>query len=525
MFKWKNKTLDGFEQEKIKKNILPYSILVAALFAMTFFGVCAPNNGPSGPKGAAAYIGSETITYREFRRAYQNQSQRLRSQYGDDFDASKLRIAETTLNQLVGNRLDYLYALDLGIVSSKDEVYKFLASADVFKDDSGNFSQENFKTFLRNYSYTEASFFEEWERNLTVQKLNKIITSTSFVPSSALKFDYLLSETKMDLDFVAIDSTKVKAGVTESEVTDFLKNAENVKKVEDYYAKNPREFNKEEQVKASHILISFKGARNASGDAAKRSKADAMKLAEKVRGIALKSDFATTAKKYTDEPSGKTSGGDLGFFSRNMMVKEFSEVAFSLKKGEISKVTESPFGFHVIKVVDKQKEVKKTLEQAKKSIARTIILKEKGPKAAKELASKILDALKSGKSEKSLLSSNGLKWDSTGEFSVASAYVPKLGADNALKQEIFNVAKAGQVIGKVITVGDNNYVIRVKSLSKASEKSFDEDQKEKIASSANFSQGYMFYTALSRENREGYEKRNAIQRNQSYLKLDAPVAN
>jgi len=98
MFKWKNKTLDGFEQEKIKKNFLPYSILVAALFAMTFFGVCTPNSGPSGPQGPAAYVENEVITFKEFRRAYEIQTERLRGQYGEDFDPAKLNIARNTLS-------------------------------------------------------------------------------------------------------------------------------------------------------------------------------------------------------------------------------------------------------------------------------------------------------------------------------------------------------------------------------------------------------------------------------------------
>ena len=106
----------------------------------------------------------------------------------------------------------------------------------------------------------------------------------------------------------------------------------------------------EEKVTASHILISFKGAKMADAKVT-RTKDEAKKLAtdlaKKAKGP--KEDFGALAKKNSDDKGSATNGGDLGEFTRPRMVKPFSDAAFALKVGEVSGIVESDFGFHVIK--------------------------------------------------------------------------------------------------------------------------------------------------------------------------------
>lgn len=63
-------------------------------------------------------------------------------------------------------------------------------------------------------------------------------------------------------------------------------------------------------------------------------------------------DFAVLAKEYSQDPSSSANGGDLGFFEKGRMVPEFEEVAFKLKKGEVSKPVKTVYGYHIIKVTD-----------------------------------------------------------------------------------------------------------------------------------------------------------------------------
>lgn len=89
------------------------------------------------------------------------------------------------------------------------------------------------------------------------------------------------------------------------------------------------------EVRAGHILVT--------------SEAEAKMLLGKIKGGA---DFAALAKQYSKDPGSASKGGDLGYFSTGTMVEPFEKAAFSLKPGEVSGVVQSPFGYHIIKVVD-----------------------------------------------------------------------------------------------------------------------------------------------------------------------------
>jgi protein-export membrane protein SecD len=100
-----------------------------------------------------------------------------------------------------------------------------------------------------------------------------------------------------------------------------------------------------EEVKASHILICYKGASRCEKDT---SKEDAKKKIEELKAKVTKDNFVELAKENSTEPGAESSGGDLGWFSRGMMVKPFEDVIFNMKKGEISDIVETEFGYHLI---------------------------------------------------------------------------------------------------------------------------------------------------------------------------------
>ncbi len=74
------------------------------------------------------------------------------------------------------------------------------------------------------------------------------------------------------------------------------------------------------------------------------------RLEEAMKEIRAGADFETVARKYTEEPGGKERGGDLGWFRSGAMVREFDQMAFALRVGEVSPIVETSFGFHIIKV-------------------------------------------------------------------------------------------------------------------------------------------------------------------------------
>jgi peptidyl-prolyl cis-trans isomerase C/peptidyl-prolyl cis-trans isomerase SurA len=103
------------------------------------------------------------------------------------------------------------------------------------------------------------------------------------------------------------------------------------------------------QIRASHILLMYKGASHSDS---MRSKQEAEVAANVLRSeLAGGADFANLAQRHSDCPSGE-DGGDLGYFTRGAMVPEFEEAAFGLAPGEVSDVVETAFGFHLIQRTD-----------------------------------------------------------------------------------------------------------------------------------------------------------------------------
>lgn len=119
------------------------------------------------------------------------------------------------------------------------------------------------------------------------------------------------------------------------------------------------------QVKASHILICYNNTMFCTSE---RTESEAKTRAEEVLQKAKEGkDFAELAKEYSDDNSA-AKGGDLGYFARGQMVKEFEETAFSLSKNQVSDLVKTQFGYHIIKVFDKQLSFDELKEKIKKQL-------------------------------------------------------------------------------------------------------------------------------------------------------------
>lgn len=102
------------------------------------------------------------------------------------------------------------------------------------------------------------------------------------------------------------------------------------------------------QIKASHILIR-KDPNSTDNDKKQKDQ-----IAELLKRANDGEDFGKLAAEYSEDPGSKQKNGDLGFFSRRQMVQPFDEAVFNLKVGEVSDVVETQFGYHIIKLLEKQ---------------------------------------------------------------------------------------------------------------------------------------------------------------------------
>ena len=134
-----------------------------------------------------------------------------------------------------------------------------------------------------------------------------------------------------------------------------------------YYDGHKPEFLDPATVKAQHILV--KVDQKAKPEEAAAAMSKAMEIRKE---LDQGGDFAKLAEKYSDDPGSKSRGGDLGFFTRERMVPEFSKAAFSQKIGEISQPVRSTFGYHIIRVTDKKEEKQINFKEAKPRIQSTL---------------------------------------------------------------------------------------------------------------------------------------------------------
>ena len=125
--------------------------------------------------------------------------------------------------------------------------------------------------------------------------------------------------------------------------------------LEEYYNENKESLVEPEQVHARHILVKTEEEANTL-------------LLQLKEGLA---DFSELAKEKSTDSSAP-SGGDLGFFTRGRMVKEFEDAAFSLEPGEISDVVQTQFGYHIIKCEEKKEEYSPAFEEIKEQISNAL---------------------------------------------------------------------------------------------------------------------------------------------------------
>jgi peptidyl-prolyl cis-trans isomerase D len=152
------------------------------------------------------------------------------------------------------------------------------------------------------------------------------------------------------IEYLVLDADTVSKGLTVNE-----------QDLKTYYEQNAGRVGGQEERRASHILV----AAPKTAPPAEREKAKA-KAEELLVAVKKAPDsFAEIARKNSQDPGSAANGGDLDYFARGAMTKAFEDAAFALKKGEISAVVESDFGYHIIKLTDIKVPKQRSFEEMK----------------------------------------------------------------------------------------------------------------------------------------------------------------
>ncbi|WPX09416.1 peptidylprolyl isomerase [Anaerocellum danielii] len=296
---------------------------------------------------AVAIVNGEKITKKEFTINYRSQI----NYYGLDkaFLSQKVgdktyeqQIKENILDSLIIRQIELQQARKRNINLTQAEKKAIDQQIDQYKSDSQ--SGAEFKQYLQTIGATENEYKDQVIKSQIVSKLYAEVTKNQKVSDAEIEHYY------------------------NSHRSDFI------------------------EVKASHILLKVSDSKE---EAAKKKKAE-----EVLRMIKDGQNFEKLAQKYSEDENTKQKGGDLGYFRKGQMVKEFEDAAFSLSIGEISSIVKTSYGFHIIKVTDRKQltlnevkdEIKSTIESQKKDEYYQSLL-EKWKKEAK--IKKFEDVLKS----------------------------------------------------------------------------------------------------------------------------------
>ena len=234
---------------------------------------------------------------------------------------------------------------------------------------------------------------------------------------------------KRKIQYAFLDRTKVldKVTVTPQEV-------------QAYYDQHRDQYRVPEQVKVSHILIKTPVA-GPDGKVDPKAVDAAQKKAEDVlKQLQAGAKFDELAKKYSDDPGSAKQGGELGWIGRGRTVAEFEKAAFSLAKGQTSGLVKSSYGFHIIRVEDKQDAHVKTLAEVKDQIE-PLIKQQKAGRIVDDQSNTLLDQARSGGIEKAA-AALGLNVVNT-DFVSKTDVLPGIGTNPQFMDEVFSAPEKG----------------------------------------------------------------------------------
>ena len=424
-------------------------IIVAAFIFALFFDFGSVNFDRAQNQ-VAATVGSEQITYGEFRRQYQNLEARYRQMFGEQWSnemAEQFNLPKQALDQLIDRRIRLMEAERVGLEVTDGEVQQAILDFPAFQDENGKFiGREQVERLLRSNRLNAADFAEDMRDDLLVQKLSRVLSSTLYLSDDEIQQAYKETVEKADIQFVQLTANNLSETVEatteeiqayfndhateyelpEQRVVDYVL-VDTVKMrreleipdedLRQYYDANPDEFTQEEQVMARHILM-----RSSGEDASVETAINAAKA--RIQGG---EDFAAVARELSDDEASAQRGGSLGFFKRGDMVKPFEDAAFGAEPGTLVGPVKTDFGYHLIEVQQHRQGGLQEFEQTR-GIIRSKLLGQRVDEMAEdkvnELAQRIkTESLTETEQLKAVAEEEGLTFETTEPFGQADAVV------------------------------------------------------------------------------------------------------
>ena len=399
----------AFGNQKTGVRIL-FGVIIGML-ALSMLLYLVPQ-GPGGSEAAGdvvAKVGDQSVTLADISQ--QLNEIRQRNQIPRQLEAL---YANQILKQLVFQKEVEYEAKRLGItVTDKeraDRIKQFLPTA--FNGDTFVGMDAYAREVQQRFQMTVPVFEELVRSGLVEEKFRRLITDGVSVSPDEIQNEFRFENEKIKLDYVLLkpddlaskinpsddeikkfyDQNKSKYLVPEKRVvryglSDLARMRQNTVVSDDelkvLYQQNIQQYQVPNRVHAEHILLTTVGKTDAEVAEIKKKPDDILAQAKK-KGA----NFEDLAKKYSEDPGSKTKGGDLGWLVQGQTVPEFEKAAFSLPKGEVSDLIRTQYGFHIIKVLDKETAHTKTFDEVKDTL-RTPLLLQKADNQAGSIADKM----------------------------------------------------------------------------------------------------------------------------------------
>jgi len=447
--------------------------IVVVTFVALYIPSCfVPSGVGAAPTDAIATVEGRKILVATFSRAYNQQAQALRASYGEQFNEQMLQqlgIGPRILDQLINDEAMLIEAGRLGIKVTDEELRQRILTIPAFQQNGQFIGGERFEQFLRMQRppMTPEDFDREVRRQMTAEKLQALVTDWVHVADADVEQEFRRRNEKVKLDLAVFTSTQFRASIqpTEAEIkARFDANTEDYRlpekrrvkflsldaaalksrmsasaqEIDALYNRNKSTYSTPEQIRASHILLKTEG----KDEAAVRKQAEAVLAKVKAGG-----DFAALAKQYSEDTS-KDNGGDLDYFGRGIMVKEFDEVAWGLEPGQTSGLVKTEFGFHIIKLTDKKPAATRTLNDVRLQLEDQIKT-EKGQTEAAKKADELAGQIKTPADLDKVAREQGLAVADSGLFSREEP-LAGLGFAPAVSSKAFEL-EVGKVSDKLQT--------------------------------------------------------------------------